>query len=982
MVITKRIAIVLIAIALSVLAANAQSGNLTITISNESTTGTTTNALVKLTGAGTGIITTATDTSGVIGICVSSCGTSGLASIAEVGLASCIFDGATTANDYVINSTTVAGDCEDGGSSATNLQQIIGRVLSTNATGGTYAILLGSSGVNAAPLPSIATPVNPTSPTIAAPVGDFGLMNLVYMGRYYLDNYPNGCTRTVTTSVPAIVNYSSTGDTGVGTTYAARTAPFTVATSDAISCLVLDANIAALAGNGVAIYLSPDEYDVKAAQTISLSAGGSVNQGLVLNQFGGTAISLYGTSPEQTHIEYQGTTNIQNLISWSGNDNRLVAQNFRLDCSNFCVGGGGTSSGDVFYVSGSFDQIFNLHGSGGTFLNNASAADSVFWLDGEDITAAHMVAFVPSITGVLNSQHGSHAGFAAIMSGGSISSVDTAAGLSGVTISGTGTGWTSTPTVTWTNCLSDPTLNFTVSGGTITGITVNFPGFCDTGAHTATLTISESGASGLTFTPTWIASTNYNPSTTQLRFYGTNTTADYSQPCTTTQPAGTLTWAGSGTTYPDTPTGINLTNAGSGCSQVYINIKDSPSSNYGFKITATDTRTYDLRTSGAETIGIYVPNGAFLVGPHPYQDDICIEETSSGEIVQAEYDSCRHFALQVSGASVQSSQGNELWDHSDYYSGASGFYIASSASNNSAFEFNTCGNNPQQGGFVPYIDVTNGPANASTNLYNSLWSYMPDCTTTHAVTNFPSTVETHASPAGTQTVNPNNQYFRAKTVYEPTGVSSPTNLNNYGAQPIDMGVSWVSASGSTSGTCNIRNQLTTTTPGTGAPTVTLNLGESNAGACIPVISLPPVTVSTATSVPLIVNNSASLPTADLQDWQAASTRVSSVGSNGVATFPAIISGGTLFSATGCSASSTVGGASAGQFVSGVTGTCTLTITMGGSIVAPHGWSCRANDLTTNANSSTWSQTASTTSTATIAGNTTSGDVISFDCMAY
>lgn len=96
----------------------------------------------------------------------------------------------------------------------------------------------------------------------------------------------------------------------------------------------------------------------------------------------------------------------------------------------------------------------------------------------------------------------------------------------------------------------------------------------------------------------------------------------------------------------------------------------------------------------------------------------------------------------------------------------------------------------------------------------------------------------------------------------------------------------------------------------------------------------------------------------------------------------IQSSGTKFTASGCSNSTTVGGATAGTFASGTTGTCTVVITMNGAtgVTASNGWSCWASDRTTPAN--LISQTASTTTTATIAGTTVSGDVISFGCMAY
>src|SRR6185312_570332 len=59
------------------------------------------------------------------------------------GNASCVFDNATTAGDYVTISATTAGDCHDGGVSFPSAaQQVIGRVLSTNGAAGTYTIYM------------------------------------------------------------------------------------------------------------------------------------------------------------------------------------------------------------------------------------------------------------------------------------------------------------------------------------------------------------------------------------------------------------------------------------------------------------------------------------------------------------------------------------------------------------------------------------------------------------------------------------------------------------------------------------------------------------------------------------------------------------------------------------------------------------------------------------------------------------------------
>lgn len=82
--------------------------------------------------------------------------------------------------------------------------------------------------------------------------------------------------------------------------------------------------------------------------------------------------------------------------------------------------------------------------------------------------------------------------------------------------------------------------------------------------------------------------------------------------------------------------------------------------------------------------------------------------------------------------------------------------------------------------------------------------------------------------------------------------------------------------------------------------------------------------------------------------------------------------------SGCALTTPVGGSSAGQFHSGTTGTCTVTITPG--YQAPNGYFVTANDLTTPAD--TMRQTGSTTTSATISGTTVSGDLVNFKVTPY
>jgi hypothetical protein len=94
------------------------------------------------------------------------------------------------------------------------------------------------------------------------------------------------------------------------------------------------------------------------------------------------------------------------------------------------------------------------------------------------------------------------------------------------------------------------------------------------------------------------------------------------------------------------------------------------------------------------------------------------------------------------------------------------------------------------------------------------------------------------------------------------------------------------------------------------------------------------------------------------------------------TTTSLISGGTKFVAAGCANSATVGGAIAGQFTSGTTGACTVTITLP---AAPNGWTCIGSDLNTD---TVFPQTTSSTTSCGISATTTSGDIVHFMAIGY
>ncbi len=103
--------------------------------------GTVLNEWVILNGAPSAATVATTSTvGGVEGLCGGSCGATGSSLVQNGGLASCVFDGGTTAGDYVGLSTTSGGQCHDLGAVFPVGILVLGRVYSTNGGAGTYTI--------------------------------------------------------------------------------------------------------------------------------------------------------------------------------------------------------------------------------------------------------------------------------------------------------------------------------------------------------------------------------------------------------------------------------------------------------------------------------------------------------------------------------------------------------------------------------------------------------------------------------------------------------------------------------------------------------------------------------------------------------------------------------------------------------------------------------------------------------------------------
>jgi hypothetical protein len=117
-----------------------------VTFPNASSTGTTLAKLAKLTGVNTAVLAATTDnTNGqIIGVVVSGAGTTGSATLLQIGAANCVFpSGGVVQNEFVTVSTATAGDCADYGPTLpVDGSEVLGRVISpTNGAAGTYLVL-------------------------------------------------------------------------------------------------------------------------------------------------------------------------------------------------------------------------------------------------------------------------------------------------------------------------------------------------------------------------------------------------------------------------------------------------------------------------------------------------------------------------------------------------------------------------------------------------------------------------------------------------------------------------------------------------------------------------------------------------------------------------------------------------------------------------------------------------------------------------
>ena len=141
--------------------------------------------------------------------------------------------------------------------------------------------------------------------------------------------------------------------------------------------------------------------------------------------------------------------------------------------------------------------------------------------------------------------------------------------------------------------------------------------------------------------------------------------------------------------------------------------------------------------------------------------------------------------------------------------------------------------------------------------------------------------------------------------------------------------------------------------------------------------------ATTAWIAVISSGSAASQTYEVDSISAYIVGTPGVISAGPVVGPGFTSSGTTFTSSGGLDEGTLaGGATAGTFTTSTLTTGSTVITMGGGVVAPHGWHCSASDITHPLDIIIGTSTSTATATLTIASAITVNDVIEFSCIGY
>jgi hypothetical protein len=199
--------------------ATGPAGPSTVSYTSNSSTINLLQRLTTVSSASRAVDATTSDVTGLIGIASSTQAPGSTVLVTVYGTASCAFDGATTAGDYVQASTTVAGNCRDVGASYPATNQVLGFVLSSNGAAGAYTLFLFGVEIrgNAAAVSSVFGRTG----TVTANSGDYSVAQITGAAPLASPTF----TGTVTIPTAAVTTFSGTPNfSGAATGVTASTA--------------------------------------------------------------------------------------------------------------------------------------------------------------------------------------------------------------------------------------------------------------------------------------------------------------------------------------------------------------------------------------------------------------------------------------------------------------------------------------------------------------------------------------------------------------------------------------------------------------------------------------------------------------------------------------------------------------------------------------------------------------------------------------
>ena len=724
---------------------------LTVPITNDPTVGTVNGGLAKIV-SGKAVSITNSDTQGILGIVSSGGGTSGHANIAVTGMSPCNFDGPTTSGDYVTSSTIAAPGCHDYGPTKPSSVQIVGRLTTTNATSGTYPIIVwtgeqnngsGTSGglqptnnlgdvSNAAIALSNLGGVNAAQAATAAPVqtvaGRTGAISLhmADIGDLTLSGLGGVNAAQAAAAAPVQTVAARAGNvtlgvgdiTGLGTSATHPVTDF-AATADArfLNATKLNGTdissfngvpkfvggaVTPAAGSDIGGLWGCTGY-LKNDGTCGTGTGGSISYpsaGLVASNGSGltsaTSSQVLGLIPAGQYADLT-LTSTQSMLG------PLVAPRIAgvIRTSGYASMDAAVAAAISAESASGVPQVIEV--SPGTTMNLSSVVnlDNTFGdpisIVGYGLYKTSQIKYIGSATTspMFTYDASGHSEGGLVIEGVRLN----ANNLAGSCLSIANIYRGHFEDVACENATTSTGGWFEFSSGTSSNYEMTyrhlFAIFNGTGTHWGGTAVMSSGQVS-TVTTNYVGTGYTNPTVFVYSARGNGVSGRVQ--CTT-MPTFSLNTTGSGTQN-ITVNGLTVVNPGAGCtSGVQIQVADLPAAPYAFHFfgKSTDSTVADLTVANVGTVASVFAEGAMTYShTHCYNVPVCISDSGNNHIEDTELDSVFRDGIQIQ-AGVGAA---EIKNTSTYYNptvfpggypGAGSFYIASSSASRIDIDTGWCG---------------------------------------------------------------------------------------------------------------------------------------------------------------------------------------------------------------------------------------------------------------------------------------------------